>query len=56
MDKKRKHLNFDKEDLYEDLISANEYTGFLQQIPVSNEEIELYKRMYGGGPYGDDQP
>ena len=27
-----------------DVVSANEYTGFVQHIPVTNEDIELYKQ------------
>lgn len=41
--------------LHADLISANEYTGFVQHIPVSNEDIELYKRMYGGGTHASEE-
>lgn len=41
--------------LHLDLISANEYTGFVQHIPVSNEDIELYKKMYGGGSFSHDE-
>ena len=38
-----------------DVVSANEYTGFVQHIPVTNEDIELYKRMYGGGSFSSDE-
>ncbi len=38
----------------EDVVSANEYTGFVQSIPVSNEDIELYRKMYGGGSFNTD--
>ncbi len=37
-----------------DIVSANEYTGYVQHIPVSNEDIELYKKMYGGGSFNTD--
>lgn len=40
--------------LLDDIVSANEYTGFVQHIPVSNEDIELYKKMYGGGSFNTD--
>lgn len=40
--------------LQDDIVSANEYTGFVQHIPVSNEDIELYKKMYGGGSFNPD--
>ena len=56
MSKKRKK-NADlrgDEALRADLISANEYTGYVQHIPVTNEDIELYKRMYGGGTFSPD--
>lgn len=39
--------------LHADLISANEYTGFVQHLPVSDEDIERLKRMYGGGIQAD---
>lgn len=56
MSKKRKK-NADlrgDEALRAGLISANEYTGYVQHIPVTNEDIELYKRMYGGGTFSPD--
>ena len=56
MSKKRKK-NADlrgDEALRADLISANEYTGYVQHISVTNEDIELYKRMYGGGTFSPD--
>lgn len=37
-----------------EIVSANEYTGYVQHIPVSNEDIELYKKMYGGGSFNAD--
>lgn len=42
------------EALRDEIVSANEYTGFVQHIPVSNEDIELYRRMYGGGSFNTD--
>ena len=56
--KKKKYANKSKRSgndaLHADIVSANEYTGFVQHIPVSNEDIELYKRMYGGGSFNTD--
>ena len=53
MGKKRKNKG-GAQALHADMVSANEYTGFVQHIPVSNEDIELFRRMYGGGSFNTD--
>ena len=53
MGKKRKNKG-GAQALHAGMVSANEYTGFVQHIPVSNEDIELFRRMYGGGSFNSD--
>ncbi len=52
--KKKKKARKGNEAVRENIVSANEYTGYVQHIPVSNEDIELYKKMYGGGSFNPD--
>ena len=52
--KKKKKARKGDEAVRENIVSANEYTGYVQHIPVSNEDIELYKKMYGGGSFNPD--
>lgn len=54
MKRKYKKPRTGGEALREAVVSANEYTGFVQSIPVSNEDIELYRKMYGGGSFNTD--
>lgn len=52
--KKNRNRHAGNDALQNGIVSANEYTGFVQHIPVSNEDIELYKKMYGGGSFNTD--